>query len=63
MLAGGRFAAKYYDFAGRIGLTDQLPKLRHATVLYPNHEEVIPLAHFERLKRDYPADQDARDSW
>ncbi len=53
MLADGR-AAKYYDFAGRIDLTKQLPKLRHATVLYPEREEVIPLAHFHRLQRDYP---------
>lgn len=53
MLAGGR-AAKYYRFAGRIDLTEQLAQLPPATVLYPKHEEVIPFSHFERLQREYP---------
>lgn len=50
---GGR-ARKLYDFVDTIDLAYDLPKLRQAAILFPEHEEVTPRAHFEQVSQEFP---------
>ncbi len=50
---GGR-AGKLYRFSGKIDLQPDLPKLHHATVLWPQREEVVPRPQFEEVRQRYP---------
>ncbi len=50
---GGR-GRKLYDFAHTIDLSDDLPRLRDATVLFPKREEVVPQGHADRVSARHP---------
>lgn len=52
--AGGGRAKRLYDWSGNIDLTGDLPKLHHATILFPRREEIIPFDHLRRVQHDYP---------
>lgn len=51
--AGQGRARKLYDFAGAVDLARDLPKLRNATVLFPEREEVVPRGQFDRVRREF----------
>ncbi len=51
--AGGR-ARKLYDFVDTIDLSTDLPRLRQATILFPEQEEIIPHAHGRRVPMEFP---------
>lgn len=50
---GGR-AGKLYRFSGKIDLEKDLSKLKRATILWPEHEEIIPRPQFEEVRQRFP---------
>ncbi|HEY8108996.1 MAG TPA: alpha/beta hydrolase [Patescibacteria group bacterium] len=52
-LSEGR-ARKLFAFTDTIDLARDLPKLRQAVILFPEHEEVVPKAQLERVRKEFP---------
>lgn len=52
--AGGGRARKLYRYSRSLNLTDDLPKVKNAVILWPQHEEIIPLAHYRAVRGVHP---------